>query len=63
MEALGAVPTHAVMDSLTRGFEPSFVRVALDLLADDDWLDATREMGTQGPVEVMPLQKVRGWPV
>jgi len=51
------------MDSLTRGFEPSFVRVALDLLADDDWLDATREMGTQGPVEVMPLQKVRGWPV
>jgi hypothetical protein len=55
------------MDSLTKGFEPSFVRVALDLLADDDWLDATREMGTQGPVEVMPLQKalqeVRGWPV
>jgi len=33
------------MDSLTKGFEPSFVRVALDLLADDDWLDARARWG------------------
>ena len=39
------VPTHALMDSLTKGFEPSFVRVALDLLADDDWLDARARWG------------------
>jgi hypothetical protein len=60
------VSADAVIEAVADDFEPSFIRVALDLLADDEWLDGAREMGTEGPIDVTPrhkaLQEVRGWP-
>jgi hypothetical protein len=64
--ARDAVETDAIVAALDDDFDATTVRRALELLEQDDTLEAEFELGSDGPIAVTPapkaLQLLRGWP-